>query len=149
MLNLKYLFSLVIVCVCTAALSAQANQTIYQTFTPATAITVLELDVEQNVDNIEIRKTKGTRVVVETTVKLSTPNANLLAYLAESGRYNLVEFLNTGEERYSLSSKKNLNVLLVKGEECHEEIRYVIQVPESIPHVVIKNGDELLNANVN
>lgn len=138
-------------CVCTLfclAAQAQAVQTVHQLFTPGSETTSLELDIVQSPDQVEVRRSKGSRIAVETNVKISAANSTMLNYLIESGRYNLVQFSNTADGSYTLSCKKNNNVIIIKGEECIEEIRYVIFVPESIQFVTIKTDSGVISAKV-
>ncbi|MCH2022445.1 MAG: hypothetical protein MK207_08210 [Saprospiraceae bacterium] len=80
-------------------------------------------------DEVEIKETKGTRILVETLVKLSLPNEALLNFVIESGRYQLIKKYNSSTRELSLKSKKNRNIIIVKGNECQEEIKYKIYIP--------------------
>ena len=133
------LFSTLVCCLLSVALFAQPAKTLHQVFTPTAGTVTLVLDVNQSSENVEIRKTQGTRLMVESTIELSMTNDALLNYLMESGRYNLVASENTAEENYTLSVKKNNNVIIIKGTECTETIKYIFYVPESIKNVVLKD----------
>ena len=80
-------------------------------------------------DEVEIKETKGTRILVETMVKLSLPNEALLNFVIESGRYELIKTHNASTRELSLESKKNRNIIIVKGDECVEDIKYKIYIP--------------------
>lgn len=80
-------------------------------------------------DEVEIKETKGTRILVETLVKLSLPNEALLNFVIESGRYELIKKYNASTRVLSLESKKNRNIIIVKGDECVENIIYKIYIP--------------------
>ena len=57
-------------------------------------------------DEVEIKETKGTRILVETLVKLSLPNEALLNFVIESGRYELIKKHNSSTRELSIESKK-------------------------------------------
>ena len=80
-------------------------------------------------DEVEIKETKGTRILVETLVKLSLPNEALLNFVIESGRYELIKKHNSSTRELSIESKKNRNLIIVKGDECKEDIKYKIYIP--------------------
>ncbi|MCH2043738.1 MAG: hypothetical protein MK212_06310 [Saprospiraceae bacterium] len=101
----------------------------------ATNIQHLNLDVDGNVN---IKSTKGSRILVEVNIKIGVPNKNLLDYLIKSGRYDLVVERKENLGEMVVSSKKTNNILMVKGKECKEELEYTIFVPEQIQLV---NGE--------
>ena len=113
-------------------LCAQSTKTIHQTFT---------LDESNNVDinvvgkNIEIRETKGSRVLVEITIQISDPNERLLDFLVNSGRYNLDKTVESSQGKLKIASKRTNNVVMIKGKECYEQISYIFYVPNSIKYV--------------
>lgn len=133
-------FLVIFACLFSVALWAQPSKNFHQVFTPKAEITKLVLDIAQAEDIVEVRKTQGSRIMVEATVRISLPNETLLQYLVDNGRYNLVESTSDADAAYILSTKKNNNVIMIKGEECHEEVTYIIYVPESIPSVIIKDA---------
>jgi hypothetical protein len=62
----------------------------------------------------------------------------MLEYLIKAGRYDLVTNLDAGSKTLNIQRKINANVLIVKGQECVESVRYIVLVPDSIK--TIKNN---------
>lgn len=102
---------------------------IYHKTITANNIQQVNLDVEGNVN---IKSTKGSRILVEVNIKIGVPNKNLVDYLIKSGRYDLVVERKENVGEMIISSKKTKNVLMVKGKECKEELEYTIFLPEQI-----------------
>ncbi|MCH2043621.1 MAG: hypothetical protein MK212_05725 [Saprospiraceae bacterium] len=82
--------------------------------------------------NVEVFETKGSRVLVEVEVTLMNPNERLLDFIANSGRYNLVKKIDESTKQLSLESKKTNGVIMVKGEECAEELSYRFYIPTNV-----------------
>lgn len=111
-----------------SAYSQAVTQTIHQAITCSDIQTVvLQLDGE-----VEMKETKGTRILMETTVTVNAPNTALLEYLISSGRYNIAQQTNAADASLTLTSNKRANVIMVKGAECKEEIKHVIYLPAHI-----------------
>jgi hypothetical protein len=87
--------------------------------------------------SVELKETKGSRILVETVIKLSVPNEALLDFVIGNGRYELIQTEDQSKRELLLEAKKNKNVILVKGEACAEIITYTIYVPSSMK--AIKN----------
>lgn len=81
---------------------------------------------------VELKETKGTRILVETAIKLSVPNEALLNFVVDNGRYELVQTKDESTRELLLEAKKDKNVILVKGELCAESVVYTIYVPSSM-----------------
>ena len=110
------------------AFSQNVTQTIHQAITATeTQQVILQLDGE-----VEIRETKGTRVLLESTVLLNVPNTALLDYLIGSGRYAIAQTIDEAAGTMTLTSKKRTNAVMVKGAECREEIKHVVYIPTHI-----------------
>lgn len=110
---------------------AQASLTFNQTFSGLNA-TTLELHV--NSQNIQIKPTKGSRIIVEASVEISSPNYNLLDFMQKTGRYELEQQLDTDQKVLVLSTKRLKNVMVIKGEEIRETIHYTIYLPNTIKY---------------
>jgi hypothetical protein len=108
---------------------AQVSKKTYQTIMTGNAESI-KIDIEGA--KVDLKETKGTRILVETSVQLSLPNEALLNFVVESGRYELTKSVDATSRQLSLSSKKNKNVIVVKGETCQEKIVYTIYVPNTI-----------------
>ena len=130
---MKFLMTLVCFLFVSCSLFAQVTRSANETIT-INNIATINLDLES--ENIEIRETKGSRVIVESHITLeSIKNATLLEFMINSGRYALENKVDASTQTMSITRKKNTNVLLVKGEECKEHVRYVILVPDSVKFV--------------
>lgn len=81
---------------------------------------------------VEIKETKGSRILVETNIVLSVPNEALLNFVIENGRYELVQIINATTRQLTIESKKDKNIIVVKGEACAERISYIIYVPTTM-----------------
>lgn len=90
----------------------------------------LKIDIEGA--EVELKETKGTRILVETSIELSLPNEALLNFVVEQGRYELTKSVDAMSRQLSLQSKKNKNVIVVRGETCREKVVYTIYVPNTI-----------------
>ncbi|WP_264790290.1 hypothetical protein [Aureispira anguillae] len=114
-------------------LSAQATASANETITVSN-ISTINLDLDS--DNIEIKETKGSRVIIESHITLETiNNTTLLEFLVNSGRYALKNEADASTQTLTITRKKVSNVLLIKGEECKETVRYVVLVPASVKFV--------------
>jgi len=111
--------------ICCAQVSKKAYQTIVVGDTE-----VLKIAIEGA--EVQVKSTKGKRVLVETSVVLSVPNQALLDFVVQKGRYNLDQMMDAANRTFSLISPKGQNVIIVKGEQCKEHISYVVYVPEGI-----------------
>ncbi len=110
-------------------LSAQARITLNQTFSNLRAT---QLQLAMDTEDIQIRSTKGSRIIVETVVKISSSNGNLLEFMQNTGRYELEQHLDADQKLLLLSAKRLKNVVVVKGEEIQETLSYTIYLPSSI-----------------
>lgn len=117
-------------CWCCVSLSfAQMTKRTSQTVEISNAKT-LRLDVPNA--KVYWRTTKGRRIIIETQVELSVPNEALLNFIMNNGRYELTCRINERTKQMVLSSKRDRNILIVKGEECQENVVYTIFVPSSL-----------------
>ena len=113
----------------TPAIYAQVSKTIHQTFTLDNADKIT-LNLDSKV--INYKETKGTRILVETKITLSLPNQSILDFVVNNGRYKLTKSVDATSREISLSSQKNKNVIVVKGQECREDVVHTIYVPSSV-----------------
>lgn len=110
---------------CYAQVSKKAYQTIVVGDTE-----VLKIAIEGA--KVQVKPTKGKRILVETSIVLSVPNQALLDFVVEKGRYNLDQMMDVATRTFSLVSPKGQNVIIVKGKECEEHVSYIVYVPEGI-----------------
>lgn len=116
-------------CFCQFGYAQQSSKTIHQTFTMDGAEKIV---VNVVGSNVEMRETKGSRILCEITVKLTVANDKLLDFVCNSGRYDLEKTLDAATGELTLASKKSNNVIMVKGEECREELHYVFYIPATV-----------------
>lgn len=126
---MKYIFSIIIALFAFNFSVAQASEVAHETIL-AQGIEQVKFDL--NTKNIEVKRTKGSRIIVESSIKISIPNPTLLKYLVKSGRYQLETSIDAATGTMTISRKKNTNVLIVKGKECQEEFKYTVFLPENI-----------------
>jgi len=107
----------------------QVTKKAYQTIL-ANNTDLVKIHIEGS--NVEIKETKGSRILIETRIRLSVPNEALLSFVIENGRYKLVQTKDEPRRELLLEEKKDKNVILVKGEACIERISYTIYVPSFI-----------------
>lgn len=131
-MKIKFLYTAIAFLLVIANSYAQATLKFNQTFASMNAVKVL-MDVES--EHIQVKTIKGTRIVVETLIKISSPNNRLLEFIAESGRYDLEKKFDDNQHHLTLISKKNKDVITIKGKEISEEFTYIIYVPEATEFV--------------
>jgi hypothetical protein len=111
---------------------AQANLKFNQTFSSMNAANI-NLDVANS--SIVVKTIKGSRIVIEMLIDISSPNTRLLEFIAEGGRYDLEKSFDDKTKTLTLSAKKHKNIITIKGEEISEQVSYVIYVPETTQRV--------------
>lgn len=131
-MKVKFCYTLIVCLIAVMSSSAQATLKFNQTFASMSAVKI-SMDVEQA--NVKVKTIKGSRIVVETLIKISSPNNRLLEFIAEGGRYDLDKKFDDNEHILTLISKKNKDIITIKGEEIEEEFTYVIYVPETTQYV--------------
>lgn len=110
---------------------AQASLTFNQTFSTLKAT---NLELKLNSQNIKIKNTKGSRIIVEASVQISSSNYNLLEFMQNTGRYELEQQMDADRKVLILSTKRLKNVVVIKGEEIRETISYTVYVPNTIKY---------------
>ncbi|BDS15519.1 hypothetical protein [Aureispira anguillae] len=111
---------------------AQATLKFHQTFASMNAD---KINMNVDSDNITIKTIKGSRIVVEMLIKISSNNSRLLEFIAAGGRYDLEKKFDDNQHTLVLNSKKIKDIITIKGEEIKEEIGYVVYVPETTQFV--------------
>lgn len=120
----------------------QVSKTLHQTFFLDGAEKV---NINVVAKDIRMEETKGTRILVETKVTISLPNARLLDFVCNSRRYDLVATVDATTKELTIASKKSNDVIIVKGEECLETLEYIIYMPANVKfsnNSTIVNSDE-------
>jgi hypothetical protein len=127
--------------VCTTQLLGQASKKTAQLLVLDKAITKIKIDVPS--DQVEILHTKGSRISIETTIKISAGSLPQLDYMVKSGRYDLAPTSKITEATMLLATNKNNKVIVVKGEEIKETIHYTIHVPDHVLFVETQDGEQI------
>lgn len=109
------------------------------------------LDVEQDEDNrptsiyiklhtsrVEVKQVKGTRMMITGKISLGMPNVFFLDVLIEKGRYEL--FLSSDGGSGLRLEDKFRQPMILQGEQCREEVTYVVYVPETVTSVAFENA---------
>jgi hypothetical protein len=134
---MKYFIAILLPILFSSSLFAQATASVNEIISVAN-IETINLDLDS--DDIEIKETKGSRIIIESHIKLTTVSNNaMLDFLVNSGRYALENKTDATTQTLNITRKKEKNVLLVKGKECEEIIRYNILVPASVKIVNTKS----------
>ena len=128
-MKLKVYITLLFCWVCMGTGFCQVTKTLHQTFTLDAAEKV---NVNVVARRVEMKETKGSRILVETKVTISLPNDRLLDFVCNSGRYDLIKTIDASTRELTISSKKTNDILIIKGEECVEILEYVIYMPTSV-----------------
>ncbi|MBL4649827.1 MAG: hypothetical protein JKY03_08850 [Aureispira sp.] len=128
-MKLKVYITLLFCWVCMGTSFGQVTKTLHQTFTLDAAEKV---NINVVAKGVIMKETKGTRILVETKVTISLPNARLLDFVCNSGRYDLIKTIDASTRELTISSKKTNDILIIKGEECVEVLEYIIYMPISV-----------------
>lgn len=94
--------------------------------------------IKLHTSNIEVKQMKGTRVLVTGKVSLGIPNLFFLEVLIKKGRYEL--FLTADGGNGLRLEDKSRQPMILRGEQCQENVSYTIHIPESIQTVVFENA---------
>ena len=112
---------------CYSVSYSQVTTILHQAFSTDGASTI-RINIDE--ENLKVKETKGSRVIIETRISISLPNKNLLDFIAENGRYDLIKSYDTSTKEIVLSSQEHKNVLIVKGEVCEEMLDYTVYLPQ-------------------
>ncbi len=140
-MKLKVYMTLLFCWVCMGTGFSQVTKTLHQTFTLDAAEKV---NINVVAKKIDLKETKGSRILIETKITISLPNARLLDFVSNSGRYDLVKTVDATTRELTITSKKTNDVIVVKGEECHEILEYTIYMPETVKFA---NNSTLVDGN--
>lgn len=98
-----------------------------QTFTCRTSN-----NINLNIDNpnVEIKSIKGSIIVVEASIEITSTNYRLLKFLQESGRYNIESVKTEDGKQITLTDRKKKDEIKIKGKTIIEYVNYTIFIPE-------------------
>lgn len=121
---------------------AQIQKVIHQMHPLSTSCQIINLEIEN--PKLEVHYTSGSRIMIETHVKLKHSNPSIIDFMVKHGRYDLsFEDHENGKELF-IQEKKQLPEVKLKGKVLEESISYVIYIPRSIKQVY--QGEENLFA---
>lgn len=127
----RYIFLTLAICFFAAVSSfAQASMKYTQTFAAYDADKI-NVDIKGNNVKVVYKETRGTRILLETTVVISSDNLRLLEFVVEGGRYELTKDYDANTRQLTVNNKKDNDLIIIKGQEIKEEVTYVIYLPES------------------
>jgi len=138
-MKLKVYMTILFCWVCIGISFGQVSKILHQTFTLDAAEKV---NVNVVAKRVEMKETKGSRILVETKVTISLANDRLLDFICNSGRYDLIKTTDASTRELTISAKKTNDVLVVKKEECIEVLEYIIYIPTSVKFA---NNSTLVN----
>lgn len=93
--------------------------------------------IKLHTSRVEVHQLKGTRMMVTGKILLGLPNVFFLDVLIEKGRYKL--FLSSDGGSGLRLEDKFRQPLILQGEQCREEVTYIIYVPETVTSVAFEN----------
>ena len=106
--------------------SAQVEKTIHQTYNIEGAQSI---SIQIKGGEYEIENWAGNTILIETNIKLEQATTQILNYVIENGRYEVI--LENNEGSYILKDKQQQrNKLRSKTGECVENIKMKILVPD-------------------
>ncbi|MCP4438022.1 MAG: hypothetical protein GY810_03685 [Aureispira sp.] len=142
---MKYFILTLISCLGITYLSAQnASKNIHQIINIEQEELPSSVHIHIQSGNVEVKKAAGSRIWVCGSAKISIPNLYFLDHLIKNGRYELEL---TGDNRAIRIEDKQKGSIMVKGQDCKEEIKYTIYVPEDISTVIVwdnETGDNIV-----
>lgn len=96
------------------------------------------LFLKLHTSNVEIKYTRGSRVMITGKVLLGISNIFFLDVLIEKGRYEL--FLSSDGGSGLRLEDKSRQPMILQGEQCREEVTYVIYIPETVTSVAFEDS---------
>jgi len=102
-------------------------------------VTTEASSVRFNIDPslIEVRSTKGSRVMVETNIHMNVKSMPLLDFAIGTGRYELESEMQGSI--LVIKPKERTHPIMMKGEPVEETVTYILFMPEGIEQ---KNTDQ-------
>ena len=141
--NFLLTFALVLIFGSTS-MHAQANKTIHQFITLDGASTNVNLNFDSK--DVVIYRTPGSRIQLEMSVTIGSPNEKMLDFLIGKGRYDIISTADTEESTFNIAHKQVNAKMIIKGKECSEAFKYVVYIPASIKIITI-NGQNITDSN--
>lgn len=95
------------------------------------------LYLKLHTSRVEVHQVKGSRVVITGKAMLGIPNIFFLDVLIGKGRYDL--FLSSDGGSGLRLEDKSRQPMILQGEQCREEVSYIIYAPETITTVALED----------
>lgn len=116
-------------------MSAQANKVVHQLL-PIDA-TCSNVNLNFDTDDVVIYRTAGSRIQLEMTISIGSPNAKMLDFLVAQGRYDILTTADAETATFNIGHKQINAKMILQGKECTESFKYVVYIPASIKSVTI------------
>ena len=123
-----FLISIVLYFFSFSNLFSQSNLKFSQTFTCRKSN---HINIDISNPNLVIKSVKGSIIVVEASVEISSNNYRLLEFLTNNGRYNLKFDITEDDKLITISDKNNKDKIKIKGITIGEKISYTLYIPEN------------------
>lgn len=78
------------------------------------------------------KKSRGNRIIIEAEIQLSVPNETLLNYIINNGRYELQYSIDPETNQLLLTSLREKDIVIVRGDVCKERVIYTIYIPAAL-----------------
>ena len=89
------------------------------------------IDVDIKNPNLQVKTIKGSIIVVEISIEISSTNFRLLEFVADKGRYNILGKFDKENKRLSLKDPKIKDEIKFKGKTIQEKVIYTVYIPEN------------------
>jgi hypothetical protein len=89
------------------------------------------IDIDVQNPNVELKRIKGSILVIEISVEISSTNFRLLEFVGNKGRYNMLGKIDTETQQLRLQNPTMRDEIKVKGEKIKEQVRYTLYIPEN------------------
>ena len=89
------------------------------------------IDVDIHNPNLQVKTIKGSIIVVEISIEISSTNFRLLEFVADKGRYNILGKFDKENKRLSLKDPKIKDEIKFKGRTIQEKVIYTVYIPEN------------------
>ena len=124
--------TLILVFLCFATVHFTQAQTssikLNQTFS-SRDISSINIDIHN--PNLIVKTIKGSIIVVETSVEISSTNFRLLEFIADNGRYDLVGEIDEATKVLNIKDPKKKDEIKIKGKTIKETVVYTVYIPEN------------------
>lgn len=89
------------------------------------------IDVDIHNPNLQVKPIKGSIIVVEISIEISSTNFRLLEFVADKGRYDILGKFDKENKKLSLKDPKIKDEIKIKGKTIQEKVIYTVYIPEN------------------